>query len=77
MTIEEWLASLKGDTIDISILNNYATTEYVNNKFDDVLGINADGISALKVLTEDSSAATGLLKVIGEKADSSTVYTKS
>jgi len=53
----------------IPSLSGYATETYVNNKFEDVLGVNADGVSALKALTEDSDAATGLLNEIGSKVD--------
>lgn len=41
----------------------------MNNKFDDVLGINADGISALKTALSDNDKTTGILTAIAGKVD--------
>lgn len=41
----------------------------MNNKFDDVLGINADGISALKTALSDDDKTTGILTAIAGKVD--------
>jgi len=56
-------------------LNGYATESYVDNKLEDILGINAEGVSALKALTEDDDKATGLLTAIGSKANSADLAT--
>lgn len=50
-------------------LSAYATQTWVNNKFDDVLGINADGISALKTALSDDDKTTGILTAIAGKVD--------
>jgi len=57
------------DKPTIPSLSGYATESYVDSKFEDVLGVNAEGISALKALTEDDDATTGILREIGKKAN--------
>ena len=41
----------------------------VNNKFDDVLGVDAQGISSLKAIVEDLDTTTGILDTINGKQE--------
>lgn len=63
--------------ISISVPTDTVTQAYVDARFNDVLGVNADGVNALAALTDDNDTATGLLNEIGKKANSADVYTKA
>lgn len=45
--------------------------EYVDDKFDDAFGINAQAVSDLASILADNDTTTGILTTIGEKANSS------
>ena len=62
--------------VSISIPTDTVTQQYVENRFNDVLGINAEGVEAFVAATQDQDTATGILNEIGKKANSSDVYTK-
>ena len=57
------------DKPTIPSLSGYATETWVSDKFDDVLGINASGISALTTALADNDKATGILTAIAGKQD--------
>lgn len=50
-------------------LSGYATENWVSNKLDDILGIDASGVSALTTALSDNDTATGILKAISDKVD--------
>lgn len=49
--------------------------DYVDDKFDDAFGVDAEGITALKTILEDSDTTTGILTSIGAKANSADLST--
>lgn len=53
----------------------YYSKQEIDNRFADILGIDAEGIAALKALVEDGSALTGLLGEINDKASLSKANT--
>ena len=61
----------------IPSLSGYATENYVDNKIDDILGINASGISDLLSILNDDDKATGILNVIANKADKTELFSGS
>jgi len=61
----------------IPSLSGYAKESWVNDKIEDMLGVDASGISALKAILEDGSTASGILSHIARKADSNDVYNKT
>lgn len=56
-------------------LTETQTKAWVNDKIDDLLGIDADGISDIKAVLDDSDTLTGILSVIAAKANSSSLAT--
>lgn len=56
-------------------IGNKTVKGYVDDKFDDAFGVDAEGISALKTILEDSDTTTGILTAIGTKANSSDLST--
>lgn len=62
--------------VSISIPTDVVTQQYMESRFNDVLGINADGVEAFVAATQDQDTATGILNEIGKKANSTDVYTK-
>lgn len=52
-------------------LTGYATETWVSNKLNDILGIDASGVSSLVSILEDSDTTTGILNTIANKADKS------
>ena len=56
-------------------LTPYATKSELDTKLNDVLGINADGVSAFVNATKDNDAATGILQEIAKKVDASSQST--
>lgn len=61
----------------IPSLSGYAKESWVSDKIEDMLGVDASGISTLKAILEDGSTASGILTHIARKADSIDVYTKT
>lgn len=55
----------------IPSLTGYATETWVSNKLNDILGIDASGVSSLVSILEDSDTTTGILNTIANKADKS------
>ena len=53
----------------------YYSKQEIDNRFADILGIDAEGIAALKALVEDGSALIGLLGEINDKASLSKANT--
>ena len=51
-------------------LSDYATQAWVSAKFDDLLGIDAQGVSDLATILSDDDTTTGILNVISSKANS-------
>ena len=49
--------------------------EYVDDKFDDAFGVDAEGITTIKAILEDSDTTTGILTSIGAKANSADLST--
>ena len=62
------------DKPTIPSLSGYATESWVNDKIDDLLGIDADGISAIAQVLDDEDTTTGILTVIAGKADKSELF---
>ena len=56
-------------------LTETQTKAWVNGKIDDLLGVDADGISDIKAVLDDSDTLTGILSVIAAKANSSSLAT--
>lgn len=65
------------DKPEIPSLSGYATESYVNEKFEDAFGINAQGVSEIAAVLNDNDAATGILSAISEKADRSELFSGS
>lgn len=63
--------------VDITVpsLNGYATETWVSDKLNDILGINASGVSTLAAVLADNDLTTGILSAISAKADSSSLAT--
>lgn len=55
----------------------FASQKYIDNKLEDILGIDAEGVSTLAAALNDNDTATGLLKQISSKTDKSDVYSKT
>lgn len=69
-TIPTSVSQLTNDTGFVSSLSGYATETWVSNKLNDILGIDASGVSALTTALSDSDTATGILNAIASKQDS-------
>ncbi len=53
---------------------NYITQTYFDNKLNDILGINAEGIGAIAAVIRDDSATTGLLQQIANKVNRASLH---
>ena len=54
-------------------LNGAATQEWVNNKINDILGIDEAGISSLLTILSDEDTSTGIVRQIAKKADTTSL----
>lgn len=53
----------------IDVANDIYSKDEIDERFADILGLDAEGIAELKALIEDGDALTGLLSEINNKAD--------
>ena len=72
---EAWVGQ-QGYLTSHQSLSGYATESWVSSKFNDVLGIDASGVSDLVSILSDNDTATGILNVIASKANASSIPTK-
>ena len=72
---ESWVGQ-QGYLTSHQSLSGYATESWVSSKFNDVLGIDASGVSDLVSILSDNDTATGILNVIASKANASSIPTK-
>ena len=72
--VEARLGSLGNKTVGNQAVAK-TVKEYVDDKFDDAFGIDAEGVTALKTILEDSDTTTGILTSIGAKANSADLST--
>ena len=55
----------------INVIGDVYSKEEIDERFADILGLDAEGIAELKALIEDEDSLTGLLSEINNKADKS------
>lgn len=56
-----------------SKVNGVATQEYVDNKLNDILGVNATGVSTIASILSDEDPASGILRMLLDKPDSTSL----
>lgn len=73
-TVPTTVSSFTNDSGYLTSTTVYSKTE-IDNKLDDILGVDANGLQDIKSVLEDSDTTTGLINAIGAKANSSDLAT--